>query len=327
MINKFFYVIILVINIFFLVFIVFFFSYVSLINNKTYDWFWINSIQKKLYFEGGLRNIFQASTDCIIFDENLFYKPKDGTCNFNNPEYLTKVTFKDGIRINPNNLIYPKNNNSIILLGDSVAMGWGVNDDENYSAKLEKLIKSRIFNISVPNYGTIRQVKKLKEMTTLQNINNLIFHYSIDDYNENLELSIKKKYEYIEFEKLFLNNLANQNKIFFLMRFYKKSFRILYHDIIKLINPDKYLIDVDLKEHINLAKKIIEDNININGKKIIILFTVTPEMKISNYPEETDKFKIKIIEVDKKHIFKVDDHFNSVGHTFIANELFFYLNK
>ena len=36
------------------------FSYLSLINNKTYDIIWVKYIQKKLYFSG-LRNIWNTN--------------------------------------------------------------------------------------------------------------------------------------------------------------------------------------------------------------------------------------------------------------------------
>ena len=48
----------IVINYFLLTLIVYSFSYISLINGNTYDFFWIKSIQKKIYFRG-YRNIWQ----------------------------------------------------------------------------------------------------------------------------------------------------------------------------------------------------------------------------------------------------------------------------
>ena len=48
----FFYSITLLFYYLFITAIVFSFSYISLINGKTYDWFWVKSIQKKTYFRG-----------------------------------------------------------------------------------------------------------------------------------------------------------------------------------------------------------------------------------------------------------------------------------
>ena len=133
----FYYFFIIFINYFFITAVVFSFSYVSLINGKTYDWFWIKSIQKKIYFEG-YRNIWQYNNNCTSYDKNLLYRPKSGECEFNNPEFKTKLKFDNFRRINVESNKEISLNDYILVLGDSVAMGWGVNDDETFSHYLEK---------------------------------------------------------------------------------------------------------------------------------------------------------------------------------------------
>ena len=49
----------------------------------------------------------------------------------------------------------------IAVLGDSHAMGWGVNDDETFSAVLEKKIDKPVYNLAVSGYGTIREFNKI----------------------------------------------------------------------------------------------------------------------------------------------------------------------
>ena len=48
---------------------------------------------------------------------------------------------------------------SILVLGDSIAMGWGVNDYETFSYLLEKNLKMKVYNLGVSSYGTIREIK------------------------------------------------------------------------------------------------------------------------------------------------------------------------
>ena len=60
----------LIVNYFLITALVFSFSYISILQGKTYDWFWVKSIQKKIYFRG-LRNIWQYNKNCIYYDENL----------------------------------------------------------------------------------------------------------------------------------------------------------------------------------------------------------------------------------------------------------------
>ncbi len=93
--KKFFFYLLLTIFYFFILTAgVFGFSFISLINGKTYDLFWIKSIQKKIYSRG-YRNIWQHDSECISFDKNLLYKPKIGTCNFLNLEFSTKLNFDE----------------------------------------------------------------------------------------------------------------------------------------------------------------------------------------------------------------------------------------
>ena len=40
-------------------------------------------------------------------------------------------------------------------------MGWGVNDDETYSAILEKNINKKVFNQGVSSYGNYKTSKKI----------------------------------------------------------------------------------------------------------------------------------------------------------------------
>ena len=137
------YLFIIIINYFLITFVVFSFSYISLINNKTYDLFWIKYIQKKLYFSG-LRNLWNQNSQCSTFDEDLLYIPKPGKCEFNNPEFKTILNFDEDRRLNLIDDKIDENEKLIITVGDSLTMGWGVNDNETFSYNLQKLIKKSL---------------------------------------------------------------------------------------------------------------------------------------------------------------------------------------
>ena len=174
--------------------LVFAFSYFSLLNNKTYDLFWIKSIQKKLYFRG-MRNIWQYKNNCIEFDKHLFYAPKDGLCEFNNPEFRTSLNFNDGVRLNFNDINFDETAQSIAVIGDSFAMGWGVNDKETFSSKLENQLNKRVYNLGVSSYGTIREVKKLINSDYYKEVDTIIIQYHFNDIDENSTSNISKIYE------------------------------------------------------------------------------------------------------------------------------------
>ena len=78
--------------------VIFSFSYISLINGKTYDLLWIKYIQKKLYISGS-RNIWQKDKNCSKFDVNLLYSPIIGECSFFNPEFQRRDSLRrDSVR-------------------------------------------------------------------------------------------------------------------------------------------------------------------------------------------------------------------------------------
>ena len=80
----------------------------------------ITEYQRNFYIYGGLRNIWQSQKECINFDKDLIYIPKYTTCNFNNIEFNTKVSFNEKGRYS--NHIY-SDKKGIAVLGDSHAMG------------------------------------------------------------------------------------------------------------------------------------------------------------------------------------------------------------
>ena len=118
--------------------IIFGISYIALIKNKPISFFGITSIQANIYDEG-YRIIWQSKKECVDFDEKLIYVPRHGSCNFKNPEFDTTLDFYNLGRKNENNFDEDKTkNDGIVVLGDSYAMGWGVENNETFSSLLEK---------------------------------------------------------------------------------------------------------------------------------------------------------------------------------------------
>ena len=157
--KLFFYLTVVIFNYLLLTAIVFSFSYISLINGKTYDLIWVKYIQKKLYFNGQ-RKIWQNDKNCSKFDVNLLYVPVIGECIFSNSEFTTKLNFDINRRLNMIDDNIDSDEKVISILGDSIAMGWGVNDDETFSYNLQKLVDKKVINLGVSSYGTIREIKR-----------------------------------------------------------------------------------------------------------------------------------------------------------------------
>ncbi|MGA6826479.1 SGNH/GDSL hydrolase family protein [Nitrospira sp. NS4] len=136
------------------------------------------------------RAIWQAQIGCIEFDEVLFYKPRPGKCVFDNIEYSTVLTFDThGFR----QTSFPEwrgddspTRGRIVVLGDSQAMGWGVQDEETFGSILAKEYGFEVFNLAVASYGTARELLRLRKEFDLRKGDVVVIQYHPNDLRENL---------------------------------------------------------------------------------------------------------------------------------------------
>ena len=314
-----------VINYFLITAVVFTFSYLSLINGKTFDLFWIKSIQKKLYFKG-YRNIWQYKNDCAVYDKYLLYKPKEGKCIFKNSEFETELNFDKFSRNHNNTKKNIDQNNYILVLGDSVGMGWGVNDEETFAYHLEKLSKKKVYNMSVSSYGTVREIKRMKLSPYYENSKTIIIQYHPNDLGENKNLNFDTTYEKTDYDNFFKNSSNNPSNIKLILRIYKSSLRLFFSDLNDIIFREKNLELHEFEEHQKFLEHIIKKNIDLDEKKVLVILVLQPWQKVINFPKNTNKIKYKLIKLEKLDFFNIDDHPNSSGHLKIAKSIFNYLN-
>ena len=145
--------------------IIYFVSYFSLAKKIFIDLPAFRAVQKSLYY-GPYLEVWQNKHDCVTYDEELIYVPKIGTCRHKNAEFDTTLNFTKNGRLMPK--IKNKNTKPIIVLGDSHAMGWGVNDNKTFSYVLQNLSKASVYNLAVSSYGTVREVIRLEKSGLLE---------------------------------------------------------------------------------------------------------------------------------------------------------------
>lgn len=158
---------------------------------------WVYDAEQFLY--GRLRNIWQTQVGCVVFDEIMIYKPADGRCVFRNMEFDTVLEFSNRIRKHKSIKSALK---GIAVIGDSHAMGWGVNDNETFSSLLQTKLQRPVFNLAVSSYGTIREVLALKKSEVIAEIDTVIIQYCENDLSENLyfksETNEKRKLKFTQ---------------------------------------------------------------------------------------------------------------------------------
>ena len=185
-------------------------SSILLINKKVIDFPLIRDYQRNFYHQLGYRKIWQTQKECVEFDSNLIFRPAIGKCIFKNIEFSTELNFNMNGRITKNNLI--ENNNGIAILGDSHAMGWGVNDEETFAALLENKINKKVYNLAVSGYATKRELERLQTSNLIEKIDTIIIQYCNNDYHENL-LSVNKVDSINENNKKFLQLTSSELSI------------------------------------------------------------------------------------------------------------------
>jgi hypothetical protein len=168
----------------------------------------ITKISRRIYFYYDM-NIIQYSPACARFSPDLGYTLKPGKCFFSDYEFHTAYTVNSlGVRDTEEALNSPQ----IVVVGDSYAMGWGVEQNETFAKIIEAKTGLAVLNVSVASYGTAREMMLLKKVKR-ERMKYLIIQYCNNDYNENLsflnngnKLIIMSREKYNELVKQNLEN-------------------------------------------------------------------------------------------------------------------------
>lgn len=116
------------------------------------------------------------------YDSSLAYRFKSGIIGrFTNPEFDVEVrTNSLGVRDDEASLHYPQ----VVVLGDSHAMGWGVEKKERFTSVIGSKLQVKVLNTAITSYGTHREAKLLREVN-LDSCSVLIIQYCENDLQEN----------------------------------------------------------------------------------------------------------------------------------------------
>ncbi len=128
--------------------------------------------------------IIQFEPDCAQYDPEFFYRLRPGTCVFSNVEFRTEYQINSfGVRDDEDSLLAPE----VILLGDSYAMGWGVEQDETFAALLERQMGRKLLNAGISSFGTARELMLLDKIDRSA-ADTVILQYCDNDKYENRTL-------------------------------------------------------------------------------------------------------------------------------------------
>jgi hypothetical protein len=133
------------------------------------------------YYLAHDRNMIQAMPECARFDRELFYTLRPGTFRFRNREFDNEFRVNHmGLRDDEQSLQKP----AVVVLGDSYAMGWGVDEDKTLAKVIERETGLRSLNAGIASYGTVREMRLLDRIDT-SSLRHLVIQYCNDDFLEN----------------------------------------------------------------------------------------------------------------------------------------------
>jgi lysophospholipase L1-like esterase len=128
------------------------------------------------------RAIVQMDPRFARYDAELTYTLRPGRFSFVQREFAHEFRVNSlGVRDDEAALDGPE----LVVLGDSVAMGWGVAQEETFAALLARSTGMRVLNAAVSSYGTARELRLLDRVDR-QRLAWLVIQYNANDAGENL---------------------------------------------------------------------------------------------------------------------------------------------
>jgi hypothetical protein len=135
------------------------------------------------YWESPYRHVIQFDPLCSAYDSGVFYRLKPGKCVHEGLRFRNEYSINSlGARDDERSLSAP----GIISIGDSHAMGWGVDQEETYTQIIERRTGLTALNLGVSSFGTARELAFL-ERADLRGLKYLVIQYDDNDLEENLE--------------------------------------------------------------------------------------------------------------------------------------------
>ncbi|HYF29969.1 MAG TPA: hypothetical protein VD993_02510 [Chitinophagaceae bacterium] len=273
----------------------------------------------------------------LSYDSVLSYTlKKNAVYDHDNIEFSNQVhANKQGLRDDNASLVKP----SIICLGDSYTMGWGVKKEEAFPELIEHKTGLRVLNAGITSYGTARQLLLLNRLDTA-NLQYLVIQYCYNDYEENKAFLESGRY-------LPAGSRQTQERTHASYQLARTYFPFKYTlTLCRMYLRDQLSDRSDTAAHARsyvqpsasaLLEILYKSNCNFRKWKIFIIDTnrypaydhyllesVESLLKKNNFSDDFRKsiHIVKFPELNKqRYFYPLDNHLNREGHEFVANQL------
>lgn len=275
------------------------------------------------------RRVMQWEPGATQYDPSISYIFTPGRFLFSNSEYRHEVRVNRlGIRDDESSLEAPE----VIVVGDSIAMGWGVGQEESFPQRLEQKTGLTVLNASVASYGTVREMRLLDRVDTSR-LKYLIIQYCDNDLGENrafyhagnrFPVMTKEKYEEIrkryKWARLYYPGKYTLVTLRFLAKFPRTE---------EMTREDEAGIFLNALIHggrLSLeGTQLFVFELNQYGKNDDhYVQSLKEKILHGEYPSFIEKMEVidfsKLLD-PRQHYYILDDHLNAKGHEVVAETL------
>lgn len=223
------------------------------------------------------------------------------------PKVVNVTINSNGFRGKEYSIEKPNNTIRVLVLGDSVAFGWGVNENETFSVVLEKMLNSdaqkkyEVLNLAVPGYNTEQEVEMLKTKGLKYNPDIIIIAYHRNDVTNSTE---ERELADAYYRKIFANATEAYKEI-------PKDFSLLREKYLHTLSQNLDMSDYDRHTFgtwwaTNLIdNRLLETFDEINWDRIYV-----PWENLYNLTKGRD---LKVIIVTGIEIFQDNYHLKVMG--------------
>lgn len=122
----------------------------------------------------------QFRPDCSEPDPEIFYRLRPGRCRFDSDEFSTEV------RVSHRHLREDEevDRASVLFLGDSFTLGWGVEREEAFPARIAADLGVPVTSVANSSYGTVREMLLLRRVR-LSDFGVVVLQVHSNDAGEN----------------------------------------------------------------------------------------------------------------------------------------------
>ena len=227
-----------------------------------------------------LADLRGVNSNLIIFERDLHVN----ATNIESSVFSKKVfTDKYGFRVPKKNFNYKNKNSSILILGDSVSFGVGVEEKDTFVGMLRNEFKNfNFFNSSVSGYHLKHYPKIVNKNKNLDQLSEVVYIFTLNDISFkktifNLEDEIKKNK--VDKNIKFFNKLKT-NIYLKKINFFLRSKSVFYMWI-------KGIVTKPSERHFYYTYPIYQDTIAVKG--------LSNEIKKLKKITEENNFKLSVI--------------------------------